>query len=279
MSIMNRYQNINNTDSSKSVNTEKVGPYSKKLLNWFSKVIKEKIAKVEENNIKTGQLKIMTLTMKNNRSDLSQQIKEVQFDTLRQISEIMYIVNEYLPEVYNINRKLIKFVKVVYERIQTLYYDFYNSKIKPKTEEEKMVVKNFIYSMEEVEKMVIPLIEESEALPLKRIRKIVDYTGMDMIDPESEYDGFTVILADETKYTDSDYEPSVSSEDEEDEEEEDEEEDEEDEDEDEAEDYVPDEDEDYVPDEDEEDEDELEEDKKEEIRLLEILQQSKINKY
>ena len=37
--------------------------------------------------------------------------------------------------------------------------------------------------------------------------KKVDYTGMDTIEPESEYDGITDIWYDDSYYSDSDYEP------------------------------------------------------------------------
>lgn len=41
--------------------------------------------------------------------------------------------------------------------------------------------------------------------------KKVDYTGMDTIEPESEYDGITNIWADQTIYSDPDYLPYVHS--------------------------------------------------------------------
>jgi hypothetical protein len=52
--------------------------------------------------------------------------------------------------------------------------------------------------------MIIRYLPQEHAT--KRIRKFVDYTGMDTIEPESEYDGITNIWLDTTVFSDPDYE-------------------------------------------------------------------------
>jgi hypothetical protein len=85
----------------------------------------------------------------------------------------------------------------------------------PKTKEEKAIVAALIYTLQDVEKMIIPFL--SSEYPIKRLRRFVDYTGMDTIEPYDEYDGITDIWYDESVWYDSDYNPEDDEDDEDDE--------------------------------------------------------------
>jgi hypothetical protein len=126
------------------------------------------------------------------------------YDTIRRVTEVMYIVEQYYPTVSSMSPSMPNFAKTIYDKVQKLYQEIRSSELKPKTKEEKEIVAALIYTLQDVEKMIIPFL--SSEYPIKRLRRFVDYTGMDTIEPESEYDDITNIWLDLTIDEDPDYE-------------------------------------------------------------------------
>ena len=162
-----------------------------------------------------------------------------------------------------------KFAKCVYDKIQDFYGQIYNSDMKPETDDERKIIEVFIYTLQDVEKNIIPLVSSEQQI--KRRRKIVDYSEMDSIDDTTG--DIIDIYADNSIEYDSDYEPI----------EEDEEDDEldryvvysDEEDDFEVEEPVEDEhdyseDEEYVPEEEEDEEDEEEDEEDEDVFEIEV---------
>jgi len=252
---------------------EKVRPDPNNLLPWFVSVAKEGINEVEKSRQKQLEIKHLIMCGPKNylksKETMENEVRTLHFDNIRRATELMFFIDQYLPEVRNLSPSMDKFSKVVYAKIQDLYQQIRTSDIKPETDDERRAVVAMIYVLQDVEKNIIPLLPAD--VLLKRRRNFVDYTGMDTIEPESEYDGITDIWFDLTLAEDPDYEPTEDEEDDDldryvvyDEEDEFEgEEPEEDE-----QDYS--EDEDYMPEEDEDDIDVYEENE-----IFEILLQSK----
>ncbi len=176
------------------------------ILPWFVATIKEGLADVEKYNLEKYKAR---LYQENDK------IRMYYYDTIRRVTEMMYIISHYFPTVISMSLNMSKFGQVVYAKVQELYKRIRAEKIyKPETQEEKEIVAAFIYTLQDVEKMIIQYLPVEQ--PIKRVRKLVDYTGMDTIEPESEYDGITDIWYDESVWYDSDYVPDEDEEDEDD---------------------------------------------------------------
>lgn len=282
MPVITRNQRINNVASMEkpqSLNpvvnqqvTGKVRPDLNNLLPWFASVVKEGLKDIEIANREKLHvrhlIKFHTHNSVSSKVARERELRTIHFDNIRRATELMFFVDQYLPEVRNLSPSMERFTKAVYAKIQDLYQQIRAADVKPETDDERRAVVAMIYVLQDVEKNIIPLLPAD--VLLKRRRNFVDYTGMDTIEPESEYDGITDIWFDLTLAEDPDYEPTEDEEDDDldryvvyDEEDEFEgEEPEEDE-----HDYS--EDEDYVP---EDDEDEI--DVYEENEIFEILVQS-----
>jgi hypothetical protein len=133
---------------------------------------------------------------------------ECYYDQLRLVSELFYIVEQYLPSIYLRNDYYKKLLNVMYNTIQKLYSDINNhSLLMPLNEEDKYLIKKTLEQLESTEKIIVHYLENENKRRFARI----DYMGMDTIEAESEY-GITDIWEDRTIYEDSNYEPSEVSE-------------------------------------------------------------------
>lgn len=193
----------------------KVRPDLNNLLPWFVSVAKEALKDIEKCN--ENKLKIKDLINSDaNKCSISKEALEneyrtLYFDNVRRATELMFFVDQYLPEVRNLSPSMQRFSKVVYTKVQDLYDQIRTSDIKAKTDEEYKVVVSLITTLQDVEKNIITILPSDQQV--KRRRNFVDYTGMDMIEPESEYDGVTNIWFDLTLAEDPDYEPTEDEED------------------------------------------------------------------
>jgi hypothetical protein len=134
------------------------------------------------------------------------EIRVEHYNAIRRVTEVMYLVGEYYPEVRNLSPVFVnRFAEVVYAKVQELYKQIgcLDLDVKPETEDEKQCIAALIYTLQDVEKMIIPYLPSDK--PAKRIRKFVDYTVMVSIEPYDD-DGITNIWLDTTSSTDPDYE-------------------------------------------------------------------------
>jgi hypothetical protein len=279
MPVTTRNQRINNVASQEKLQAprqvsnphvnKKVRPDPNNLLPWFVSVIKKALSEIDQNNTRKSVIKSMLFKCPDSeisKANMEKDLRTVHFDSIRQATELMFFIDQYLPEVYSI-ASMEKFTEVVYNKIQVLYNQIRTADIKPETDDEYKTIMAVIGVLQEVEKNIIPLLPADQ--PLKRRRNFVDYTGMDTIEP---LDGITDIWTDLTLKEDPDYEPSEDEDDDLDRYvvyDEENEENEENEDEDDEHDYS--EDEDYEP----EDDEEEELDVYEENEIFEIMVNSK----
>jgi hypothetical protein len=264
--------------------TNKPAKKNNTLKKWFVKYIKEMLYNLDIVNAKKNLIRGSFGTGDNSKKEV--ELKKEYYDSLRIVIEMLFNINEYLPELINQDpHNFKKFSKTVYNKIQELYKSIHNmeSFLYPKTDEEYDTIRSIVQVLEDTEKTVIQYLptekhlqmQEENLLPLllpnkKRNRKPVDYTGMDTIEPYDEYDAITDIWYDKSLAYDSDYVPEED-EDEDDDDDDELEDDEELEDDDELEDELEDEDnysesEDYADE--DEDKEELEQDALEEAELL-----------
>ena len=195
----------NNTSTS----IEKVSPDQLNLLHWFTSVIKGGIADMDNNKKKRFELAIQSKQPNITYTEkivIEKERRTLHFDNIRIATELMFFVEQYLPEVYSISSGMDKFVQVVYTKVQDLYQQIHTNEYIPTSDDEIKSVVSLLYTLQDCEKMVIPFI--SSDFKMKRRRNNVDYTGMDTIEPEDEFDGITNIWADKTLEEDPDYDPT-----------------------------------------------------------------------
>lgn len=172
----------------KTTNVHKVRPDPNNLLPWFISITKEGIARADEMNRKKGEITYYKTIYGD--TYMESEYRTIQFDLIRSITETFYIINEYLPLVVKQTKKVLtNFIKVVYNKVQQFYIDMRTNRIKPQSEYEFQVVAGLINTLQDVEKMVIPLLPPD--MELKRIRMYVDYTGMaddQCDDSDSDYE-------------------------------------------------------------------------------------------
>lgn len=191
-----------------------INPSNHSVINfkWFSTNIKEKIKMCDD----LHKLALLNLY----------DIRVIKYDIIRVITDVMQFVNVYLPRLIE-KPNIIKFVKTVLYKSMELKKqgEMYFQTIagKPITSYDLKCMKSFNFAINEATKCATLLLSNTTDVKqycnfigkkpnaenvTKRNRKIVDFTGMDTIEPESEYDGITDIWADNTIYTDPDYYPS-----------------------------------------------------------------------
>lgn len=219
MPVITRNQRLNNVASmekpQKPINQQvivKVKPDMNDLLPWFTSVAKEALQSIEKSNMEKATIRKLLNFHPNNskhsKSALERKFRTIHFDIIRRATELMYFVDQYLPEIYNKCLSMQRFAEVVYKKVQQLYDEIRNIDVKPETDDERSAVVAMIYVLQDVEKNIIPLL--SADVQLKRRRNFVDYTGMDTIEP---LDGITDIWFDLTLAVDPDYEPMEDEED------------------------------------------------------------------
>ena len=136
------------------------------------------------------------------------------FDIIRLVTELYYYICESLDILLSINGGLILII-VVYEKSK--YFTKQLNCTKVNTAEEYCIVNSFSQQMRESQEKLYPYVmdnriikkEQPEMNPVqseKRQRRVVDYTGMDTVEPLNKYDVITDIWEDTTLYEDPDYE-------------------------------------------------------------------------
>lgn len=212
--------------------SEKVITNQENLLPWFVSVIKERLKDLkliyQYSKGIAIELKYPNTTCIK-RQNLKAEMRKLYYDNIRNATEIMYFIEQYLPDVYSMSSRMPRFVEVVYNKIQEFYYTVRSGSITYNqiTIDEYNCISSLLKTLQDCEKIVIPFLRSD--FPVKRMRTFVDYAGMDTIEPENEYNAITDIWADVTLKEDLDYEPSEY----------------EDEDDEDDEDYVPDDDKSY----------------------------------
>jgi len=209
---------MKNIISSKSVINQqvikKVRPDSTNMVDWFKSVIQKSCVEIDQNNTRKAELEkhLKCLDSHFLKPILENELRTLHFDNIRYITELLFFIEQYFPEV-SIIYPMPAFAKVIYQKVQELYKQIHDDIYKPKTEDDHKVAVAIISVLKDVEKNIIPLLPSN--VPLKRRRNFVDYTGMDTIEPESESDRITNIWDDQTIEEDPDYIPMEDEEDEE----------------------------------------------------------------
>jgi len=186
----------------------KVRPDPNNLFPWFSSVVREGLADVEKSTAERARLRTLISANPDDKKNKNykKELRTEHYNAIRRVTEVMYFVGQYYPEVRNLSPCMVRFGEVVYKKVQELYQQIrcLDPDTKPVTEDEKKCMVALIYTLQDVEKMIIPYLPSDKSA--KRIRKFVDYTGMDTIEPYDEYDGITNIWLDTTVFSDPDYE-------------------------------------------------------------------------
>jgi hypothetical protein len=169
---------------------------------WFINTLKKSLVAIDE------------IKLEKKSSHLcgeKDKLRVLHYEQLRHVTEMMFMVGQYYPTVRNLSPKMLIFGQVAYAKVKQLYKEIrVYTDYKPKTQEENEIIAALISTLHDVEKTLIPY--------TKRHRNVVDYTGMDTIEPECEYDGITDIWYDESVWYDSDYVPEDDEDEDEDEE-------------------------------------------------------------
>ena len=85
------------------------------------------------------------------------------YDKLRKMTEVLYMIREYLPIVFNNNIYCYKtFTVILYEDMQKIYDEIYTNKLLfSKSNEKKRIVNILLEEMRNVEDILIPLLPET----------------------------------------------------------------------------------------------------------------------
>jgi hypothetical protein len=85
------------------------------------------------------------------------------YDKLRKMTEVLYIIREYLPIVFNNNIYCYKtFTVTLYEDMQKIYDEIYTNKLLfQKSNEKTRIVNILLEEMRNVEDILIPLLPET----------------------------------------------------------------------------------------------------------------------
>jgi hypothetical protein len=193
----------------KPLSITKVSSGKNNILSWFISVTIKGLVDIDTNTKKIHLLKKLITQNPDikNINDYKREIRTIYYSSLRHITEILYLVEKYYPEVHNLSDGMIRFSKVVYNKVQELYGQIRSSSsssYKPETEDEKKSIVALISTLQDVEKMIIPYLPSDE--PIKRRRNFVDYTGMDTIETDEYCDRIDDIWYERMVY-DSDYIP------------------------------------------------------------------------
>lgn len=146
------------------------------IRSWFISTVQQRLNEIEKNNVEKRRL---------NKGRHKDKARILHYDNIRVATEIMYFIEQYYPSV-RVSFNSHVFNKTVYDKVHDFYVQIRNTIIKPETKEEKAIVDIFIYTLQDVEKMIVPYLPQEHVT--KRIRKFVDYTGMDTIESYDEYD-------------------------------------------------------------------------------------------
>ena len=147
-----------------------------KIKPWFISVVRKSLEDIDKSYDEKERLRGLINTNPNDKNNriYKKEIRIEHYNTIRRVTEVMYFVEQYYPnpEV----RNMPNFGEVVYAKVQDLYKQIrcFKPDTKPQTEDEKKCIAMLIYTLQDVEKMLIPYLSSSQ--PTKRIRKFVDYT-------------------------------------------------------------------------------------------------------
>lgn len=144
----------------------KVRPDTNDLYPWFKSVIIQRLNNssklMQESAIM--QMRLIIAVYPLFIENIEKNIRSNYFDNLRQVSEIMYIVTEYLPDLVLCGKyKFDNFIVAVYNKAKELRSELSKSKFSPLTDDEQKTKDAFLSSVQDAEKVVVPL------LPAKKV--------------------------------------------------------------------------------------------------------------
>lgn len=169
-----------------------IKPDQTNMLAWFIRVMVNSLRDMEERaKIKHEHVVLSNSAIYIDQSnEIIMKCRENYFDNVRRVTEMFYFVDQYLPVVYPLKPADFweRYITTTYKKIHDLYSEIRTSAI-PVTEDEQKTITAAISVLQDSEKNIIPLLPSG--YPTKRIRNFVFYAGMDMIEPEDEFDGIT----------------------------------------------------------------------------------------
>ena len=176
MPVVTRSQTIKLQQSEQLIETKKpvkVKPsYSQlsytemlSLTSWFVTTIKQRVALTDSMTEYKQELtgKLLCAKASGNKV-LAKQLKNMYrfayFDNVRNVDETMYLVQQYLPMLYNESR-FRPFTFTVYKQIADLYKQIHYSepKMRPRTDVEHKMVNSLISTLDETHKVVHRLLD------------------------------------------------------------------------------------------------------------------------
>lgn len=199
--LMSNLSNVNNTINKETSSLDE-------LTNWFKETLLRGFAKIEFYRNRTEEAKQLFRESKTllEQDYYCRYVNEYVFENIRQVTEMMYIVNEYFPNVYRKMPSWDRLTSIIDYKTKELLnqLDFVNST----TTDEINTVKICKQTLEETKKMIVNYMPSP-----KRKGSIVNYTGMDMAEfnpdlseellPEHRW-----IIPSNSDYYDSDYDPA-----------------------------------------------------------------------
>lgn len=134
---------------------------------WFTEMVFRDLSNISRlQELKKSHLNIIEvvydLTNESNEK-LKIKYREEHHNQLRQLTELYYKINKYLPLMKKLmDKKWNKYMIAVYEKIQeqynTIYSYYLDELMKPRTNEEKIIVRILLEEMQDVENMLILLL-------------------------------------------------------------------------------------------------------------------------
>lgn len=185
----------------------------------FFKYLKKMIQKCEDfqNESELIILSIAETKLKNVQK-LFKKHREIFYNKLRVITEIYYNILDWFDTILVVDGvvKYQNLINAFYKKYVELKPEIIAEMEEIKTKEEKHIFKICLDQLQETSALLEPYVSDNIKTykpeittgRLKRNQKIVDYTGMDTIEPLNKYDTITNIWEDTTIYEDPDYQPS-----------------------------------------------------------------------
>lgn len=136
-----------------------------KLFKWFSMTINLYLRKVKE----MEEMKLDFIKL--NKNSTQKVFYDIYFDQYRLVTELFFIINQYLTNlIEELGPKMDILIVAVYNKIQYIYKQIHRNTIKPISQDEINTIRSLIFTLQESEKLIVPLMPRQ-----KRNRKIVNY--------------------------------------------------------------------------------------------------------
>lgn len=177
MPVVTRSQTIKLQQSESEIKTKKlvkVKPSSPMSLtcsqmlslnSWFIATIKQRLALTDSTLEYKKELTVKRLCAKASGNKvlakrLNKLYRLAHFDNIRNVDETMYLVQQYLPMLYNESR-FRQFTCTVYKQIDDLYKQIHYSepKMRPRTDVEQKIVNSLISTLDETHEVVHRLLD------------------------------------------------------------------------------------------------------------------------